>query len=139
MELRYENGLTGNGWVFDRMNGFVQEMTRATPKRIVPPVDVVEEQDRYHFCFEMPGLKNDSFDVRVEHGTLIVVAERKQPEWANDARVHIAERGYGTWRRSFELPEDASADKVHAAYKDGVLEITVEKRPESKPVKIQVN
>ncbi|MGO9267274.1 MAG: Hsp20/alpha crystallin family protein [Candidatus Binataceae bacterium] len=138
MELRYENGWTGNGWLLDRMNGVVQEMTR-TPRRITPSVDVVEEKDGYHFYFEMPGLKSDAFDVRVEHGSLIVTAERKQPERANDARVHVAERGYGTFRRAFELPEDASPDRVHAAYKDGVLEITVEKRPESKPVKIQVN
>jgi HSP20 family protein len=138
MELRYENGWTGNGWLFDRMNGVAQEMAR-TPRRITPPVDVVEEKDGYHFYFEMPGLKNDAFDVRVEHGSLIVTAERKQPEWANDARVHVAERGYGTFRRAFELPEDASPDRVHAAYKEGVLEIIVEKRPELKPVKIQVN
>ena len=138
MELRYENGWTGNGWLFDRMNGVVQEMTR-TPRRITPLADVVEEKDGYHFYFEMPGLNNDAFDVRVDHGSLVVTAERKQPERATDARVHVAERGYGTFRRAFELPEDASPDRVHAAYKDGVLEITVEKRPESKPVKIQVN
>lgn len=138
MELRYENGRPGNGWLLDRMNDAVQEMTR-TARRITPPADVVEEKDGYHFYFEMPGLKSDAFDVRVEHGALIVTAERKRPAWADDARVHVAERGYGTLRRAFELPEDASADAVHAAYKDGVLEITVEKRPESRPVKIQVN
>lgn len=138
MELRYENGWTGNGWLFDRMNGMLQEMTR-TPRRITPPADVVEAKDAYHFYFEMPGLKNDAFDVRVEQGSLIIAAERKQPEWASEARVHLTERGYGTLRRAFELPDDASPDRVHAAYKDGVLEVTIEKRPESKPVKIQVN
>jgi len=138
MELRYENGWAGSGRLFDRMNGMLQEMTR-TPRRITPPADVVEDKDAYHFYFEMPGLKNDSFDVRVEQGSLIIAAERKQPEWTRDARVHLVERGYGTLRRAFELPEDASPDRVHAAYKDGVLEVTVEKRPESKPVKIQVN
>jgi len=138
MELRYENGWAGSGRLFERMNGMLQEMTR-TPRRITPPADVVEDKDAYHFYFEMPGLKNDSFDVRVEQGSLIIAAERKQPEWTRDARVHLVERGYGTLRRAFELPEDASPDRVHAAYKDGVLEVTVEKRPESKPVKIQVN
>ena len=138
MELRYENGWAGSGRLFERMNGMLQEMTR-TPRRITPPADVVEDKDAYHFYFEMPGLKNDSFDVRVEQGSLIIAAERKQPEWTRDARVHLIERGYGTLRRAFELPEDASPDRVHAAYKDGVLEVTVEKRPESKPVKIQVN
>jgi HSP20 family protein len=138
MEVRYENGWTGNGWLLDQMNGLMHEMTR-TPRRLTPAADVIEEKDGYHFYFEMPGLKSDAFDVRMEQGALVVTAERKRPEWAEDARVRVAERSYGTLRRVFELPEDASPDAVHAAYKDGVLEITVEKRPESKPVKIQVN
>ena len=138
MELRYENGLPANGWLFNRMNGLLTELNGA-PRRITPAADVVEQKDAYHFYFEVPGLKNDAFDVRVENGNLIITAERKRPEWASDARVYVAERGYGSIHRAFELPEDASPDKVNAAYKDGVLEITVEKRPESKPVKIQVN
>jgi HSP20 family protein len=138
MELRYENGLTGNHWLFNRMNGLLGEMNVA-PRRFTLATDVIEEKDTYHFYFEAPGMKSDSFDVRVENGALIVEGERKRPEWSDAARVHLAERNYGKIRRAFELPEDASADNVHAAYKDGVLEITVEKRPESKPVKIHVN
>jgi HSP20 family protein len=51
----------------------------------------------------------------------------------------VSERGYGTLRRSFELPDDASHDKIAASYKDGVLEVTVEKKAESKPTKILIN
>jgi HSP20 family protein len=138
MEVRYENGWTGNRWLLNRMNGLLSEMQGA-PRRLTPAADVIEEKDAYHFYFEAPGMKNDAFDVRVENGALIIEAERKRPEWTEETRIHVAERNYGTIRRAFELPDDASADKVHAAYKDGVLEITVEKRPESKPVKIQVN
>ena len=138
MELRCENGWTGNRWLLNRMNGLLSEMNPA-PRRVTPAADVVEEKDAYHFYFEAPGMTNDSFNVRVENGALIVEGERKRPEWSEEIRVHVAERNYGTIRRAFTLPEDAGADKVHAAYKDGVLEITVEKRPESKPVKIQVN
>ena len=138
MELRCENGWTGNRWLLNRMNGLLSEINPA-PRRVTPAADVVEEKDAYHFYFEAPGMTNDSFNVRVENGALIVEGERKRPEWSEETRVHVAERNYGTIRRAFTLPEDAGADKVHAAYKDGVLEITVEKRPESKPVKIQVN
>jgi HSP20 family protein len=140
MELRYENGWNGNGWLFDRMNGMLREFNPApTPRLITPVAEVIEEKDTYHFYFEMPGLKSDSFDVRVENGALVIAAERKRPEWSNQTKVHVAERAYGRIHRAFELPEDASADKVQAAYKDGVLEVTLEKRPETKPVKIQVN
>ena len=138
MELRCENGWTGNRWLLNRMNGLLTEMNGA-PRRLTPAADVVEAKDAYHFYFEAPGMKSDTFDVRVENGALIVEGERKRPEWSEETRVHVAERNYGTIRRAFTLPEDAGADKVHAAYKDGVLEITVEKRPDAKPVKIQVN
>jgi HSP20 family protein len=104
-----------------------------------PAVDVAEDKDGYHFYFDMPGLNNDSVDLRVENGTLTVTAERKRPEWPKDTTVHFAERQYGAIRRSFELPKDASHDRIHASYKDGVLEVTVEKRPEARPVKIQIN
>ena len=143
MELRFENGgfangLAGNRWLFDRMNGMLKEHTGGT-RRIAPPADVVEDKDGYRFYFEMPGLKSESLDVRIEDDALIVSAERKRPEWAKESRVHVAERGYGTMRRAFELPEDASRDNINASYRDGVLEVAIGKRPESKPVKININ
>jgi len=140
MELRYENGWTGNRWLLNRMNGLLNEVNRApAPRRLAPATDVVEEKEAYRFYFEAPGMKSESFNVRVENGALIVEGERKRPEWSEQTRVHVAERQYGQIRRAFELPEDASPDHVHASYKDGVLEITVEKKPELKPIKIQVN
>jgi HSP20 family protein len=141
MEVRYENGWTGNGWLVDRMNrmnGIFSELNQA-PRHMRPAVDVVEDKDSYHFFFEMPGLKSESLDVKVENDTLTVTAERKRPEWPKETEVHIAERGYGRFYRAFQLPEDANHEKINASYRDGVLELTVEKRPEAKPVKIQIN
>jgi HSP20 family protein len=122
------------------MNGFFNEFQpRSQRSSVRPPVDVIENNDRYQFYFDMSGLKNDSVDVRVDDGVLTVSAERKRPEWPKEASVHYSERHYGTIRRTFELPKDASQEHIHASYQDGVLEVTVEKRPESKPVKIQIN
>jgi len=139
MEVRFENGLTGRGWLFDpRTLGLFRE-SDATARHMVPPVDVIEDKDAYHFYFEMPGLTNESIDARVEDDQLLVAAERKRPEWLQETRVRVAERGYGTIRRAFELPNDASHDKIEASYKDGVLEVTVEKKADSKSAKIQIN
>ena len=139
MELRLHNGWGHKGWLFDpRVQGLFSEFD-TTNRQMVPAVDVVEDQDAYHFYFEMPGLKRESLDAQVEDDRLVVTAERKRPEWPQETEVHIAERGYGTIRRAFELPKDASHDKVGASYKDGVLEVIVEKRPESKPAKILIN
>jgi HSP20 family protein len=140
MEIRYESSFPNNGWLFDRMNGLLKDFQpQVRHPSIRPAVDVVEDRDGYHFYFDMPGLKNDSVDLRVDGGTLTVTAERKRPEWPKDSAVHFSERHYGAIRRSFELPKDASHDRTHASYKDGVLEVTVEKRPEARPVKIQIN
>src|SRR5215472_9531467 len=125
MEIRYENSFPNNGWLFDRMNGFLKELRpQAWSPGIRPAVDVVENNEGYHFYFDIPGLKNESVDLRVEDGTLTMTAERKRPEWSKDSAIHFSERHYGPIRRSFELPKDAAQDRIHANYKDGVLEVT---------------
>jgi HSP20 family protein len=100
---------------------------------------VIEDKDAYHFYFEMPGLKGESLDVQVENDQLTVAAERKRAEWPQETAVHIAEQDYGHFRRAFRLPLNASRDSIRATYTDGVLELTVGKRPGSKLVKVHVN
>jgi HSP20 family protein len=139
MEVRFENGWSGRSWVFDPRTPGLFRQSDATPRHIVPSVDVIEDKDAYHFYFEMPGLTNESIDARVEDGHLLVAAERTRPEWPQETKVRVAERGYGKIHRAFELPNDASHEKIEAAYKDGVLEVTVEKKPESKSAKILIN
>jgi HSP20 family protein len=141
MELLLGNGYT-NGWLYDRMNRFNRLFNEAgsTPEgRITPPTDIVEHEDGYHFYFEMPGIKADSVEVRVEDGSLIIESERKRPEWPKEAEVHLTERNYGKMRRAFVMPEDASADGIKATYRDGVLEVTVPKKLEARPTRIKVN
>lgn len=139
MELRVIDGLAPNGWIFDRLPALWNEFARPAESGNAPATDVVEDADGYHFYFEMPGVQAGSVDLRVEDGRLIVEAERKAPEWPKEASVHLAERTYGAIRRAFALPEDAAHDGVSANYRDGVLHVTVVKRPEAKPVKIKVN
>jgi HSP20 family protein len=141
MEIRYESSFPNHKWLLDRMNGLMKDFPPQVgrPGAISPAVDVVENNEGYHFYFDLPGLKNDSVDLRVDDGTLTMTAERKRPEWSKESAIHFSERRYGAIRRSFELPKDASHDRIHASYKDGVLEVTVEKRPEARPVKIQIN
>jgi len=138
MELVFENGWNVNSGLFDRLNKVRRDIDEAVGGHAVPRVDVIEYKDGYHFYFEMPGLKSESFEVQVENDQLTVAAERKRPEWPRETEVHIAERGYGPIRRVFRLPLNASRDGIRAVYTDGVLELTVDKRHESKPVKIQV-
>jgi HSP20 family protein len=96
------------------------------------------DHDSYRFSIDPPGLKSDSIEVKVEDGTLVINAERNEPAWAKDARVHRAERRRGRIHRAFGLPGDVGHDAIKAAYKDRVLEVTIAKLPEAKAVKVEV-
>ena len=141
MDLLIGNGYT-NGWLYDRVNQlnrlFNEGNRVATEAHLVPRSDVVEHGEGYHFYFEMPGIKADSVQVQVEDDNLVIEAERKRPEWPKDSAIHVSERSYGTMRRTFTMPEDASAEGIKATYRDGVLEVTVAKKPQAKPTKIKV-
>jgi HSP20 family protein len=139
MELVFENGWNGNRWMLDRLANFRQAADAATNPNTPARADVVEDKDAYHFYIEMPGLKADSIDVQVEDDSLVVAAERRRPEWPQETQVHLAERAYNPIKRAFTLPVNARRDGIRAAYIDGILELTVAKRAESKPIKVQVN
>jgi HSP20 family protein len=133
-----------NGWLASQLNGFWKDLARDfdghnANAHARPTADIVEDTDSYHFSFEMPGLKKDSVDVRVEDGHLLVEAERTRPELPKEAQVHLSERTYGPIRRTFKMPEDALTDGINASYRDGILDVRVPKKPETKPLRIKVN
>jgi len=137
MEVLIDRGSANSGWLFERVNDLFNGLA-SEYERISPPVDVVEDRDGYRFSIDLPGLKSDSLVVKVENGTLVIDAERDEPAWAKDARVHRAERHYGRIHRAFSLPADVGYDAIKAAYKDGVLEVTMAKRPEAKAARVEV-
>jgi HSP20 family protein len=139
MELLFDNGWNGNGWMVDRLASFRRGIDEATDQHTPPRADVTEDKDAYRFYLEMPGLKVGSIDVQIEGDSLMVTAERRRPEWPQGTQVHVAERGYSPIKRAFTLPLNARHDGIRATYRDGVLELIVDKRAESKPIKVEVN
>ena len=139
MDLLIDNRLGNSGWLLDRVNGLLNGLASEF-EPIPPPVDVVEDHDGYRFSVDLPGLKSDSLEVKVEDETLVINAERNEPAWGKDkdARVHRAERHHGRIHRAFRLPGDVSRATIKAAYKDGVLEVTFAKVPEAKAVRVEV-
>ena len=137
MDLLIDNGVANNGWLFDRVNGLFNGFASGL-ERISPPADVVEVSDGYRFSIDLPGLKSDSLEVKVEDGALVINAERSEPGWGKDVRVRRAERYFGRVHRAFRLPGDVGNDAVKATYKDGVLEVVIAKHPQATAVKIEV-
>ena len=104
-----------------------------------PSVDVHEDEDGYKIHADLPKVDKDHVTVTFSDHVLTVEGERKAEEKKDDTKVHLVERSYGKFVRSFRLPEDASGEAIKATFKDGVLTINVPKREETKPRSIEIN
>lgn len=106
----------------------------------LPRVDVVEEKDRILVRADLPGMKQEEIQVEVDGGTLTIRGERKKEAETKEGKVYRVERRCGAFLRSFTLPSTVDPAKVGAAYKNGVLEVTLPKREgtKAKQVKVEV-
>jgi HSP20 family protein len=104
-----------------------------------PPVDIFETENSIVLKAELPGIDPKDVEVRIEDNTLYLKGERKFEKETKDENYHRVERSYGSFARSFSLPNSIDADKVAAEYKDGVLNLTLPKREEAKPKTIRIN
>jgi len=103
------------------------------------PVDIREDDAHFYVDAEMPGFGKDEIDITFENGVLSITAERKvEQEQQNKGETHLRERRYTRIQRAFKLPTAVDENKVDAALKDGVLHLTLDKREEVRPRKIQV-
>jgi HSP20 family protein len=116
--------------------GFGDELT--TTGSFVPPVDIYEDENSLSLRLEIPGMKQDELDIRLENHTLTVRGERKFEKEEKEENFHRIERRYGSFSRSFTLPNTVDTDKVNADYKDGILSIELAKRAETKPKQIKI-
>jgi HSP20 family protein len=88
---------------------------------------------------ELPGLSPEDVEIRVENNTLYLKGERNFEKEVKEQNYHRVERSYGTFTRTFSLPNSVDADKVAANFKDGVLTLTMPKKEEAKPKTIKIN
>ena len=104
-----------------------------------PSVDLQETSKEYFFRFDIPGVKKEDVKIEVESSTLTVSGERRAEKEEKDAKRHLTETYYGSFMRSFSLPQIIDQSKVIAEYKDGILKITIPKTAPSntKTVAIQ--
>jgi len=93
----------------------------------LPVVDVVERGDAYVVTAEMPGITEDDIDVSLHDDVLTVKGEKKQEREEKKENYRLSERSFGSFQRSFRLPDDADAEKIAAHCKDGVLEVSIPK------------
>lgn len=103
-----------------------------------PAVDIYENDGELVVEAELPGLEKGDIKVNVEDGVLTLKGERKLSEETKEEDYHRVERAYGTFTRSFTLPDTVDAEKISAKHKDGVLRVSLPKKPEAKPKVVDV-
>jgi HSP20 family protein len=103
-----------------------------------PLADITEDEKEYLIKAELPEMKKEDVKVTVENGVLTISGERKFEKEEKKRKYHRVERGYGTFMRSFALPDDADFNKVNAEFKSGVLTVHVPKSEQTKLKQIEV-
>jgi HSP20 family protein len=129
----------------DRMNRLFQDSF--SPSRdealstssFAPAVDVYEDEHKITLKIEVPGIDEKDIDIRVENNVLTVTGERKFEKEEKEENYRRVERHYGSFTRSFTLPNTVDADNIAADYDRGVLKVQLAKKAEAKPKQIKVN
>lgn len=123
-----------------RWDQLVNRLWRDMPEESVGgyPVDINEDEKHIYVEAELPGFKREEIDVNLQAGLLTISAERKVEPQQEGKTKHLFERRYTRVQRSFTFPESVDEEKVDAKLKDGVLHITLNKRPEAQRRKIEV-
>jgi HSP20 family protein len=126
-------------------NDFARPASELTPTsetlamgNFVPAVDVYEDAQKLVLKLEVPGIRREDLDIRVEGRTLSIKGERKLEAEEKEENFHRIERRYGSFVRSFTLPVTVNTDDIAATSQDGVLSISLAKKPEAKPKQIEV-
>ena len=102
----------------------------------LPAVDVAESEKAYDITAELPGMDEKNIEVKVTDGSLTIKGEKQEEKEEKKKDYYLHERHFGSFERSFALPESVDADKIEAAFKKGVLTVTLPKKPEAqKPAK----
>jgi len=103
-----------------------------------PLVDISEDEKEYVIKAEVPEMKKEEIKINVHDDVLAISGERKYEKEEKGKKYHRVERAYGSFLRSFVLPEDADGSKVNAEYKDGLLKVRLPKTEKAKPKAIEV-
>lgn len=122
--------------LFTRVAGWPGESLART--EWLPPADITETDDAYRIDLEVPAVAADDVDVSVNDGVLTVSGERKSETESDEGKRHRVERRWGTFSRSFRLPENVDENGIEARCRDGVLYLTVAKKEKAQPRRIEV-
>ncbi|NBC27734.1 MAG: Hsp20 family protein [Bacteroidetes bacterium] len=138
--LQYNRpGSTRTGKHFsDIMDEFFNEAVAGRATTFSPSINISETEDQFSIEVEVPGLNKEDLNINVENSTLTISGERKKKSEEDGRRFHRVETHYGTFNRSFQLPDYVDQDSIEATYKNGILDVTMNKREEKLKKQISI-
>ena len=104
----------------------------------MPSFDVEETAEAYLFTADMPGIRREDLDIQLAGNRLTISGRREASSPRENGKIYSQERSFGTFTRTFSLPEEVESGKVAAELRDGVLHLAVPKSPEIRPQKITI-
>jgi HSP20 family protein len=104
-----------------------------------PAVDIAENDKAFEITAEMPGLDEKDVEVKVANGAVTITGSKMEEKEEKNKNYHLQERGFGSFRRYFSVPDDVDADKIEATFKKGVLTVIMPKKPEAQKTEKKID
>jgi len=104
----------------------------------MPAIEIYEEKDEVVVKAELPGMKKEDLEINLSGDILTIKGEKKKEEEVKEKGSYYSERSYGSFERSIEIPENVLSDKIRASFKEGVLEVRLQKSEETKRKEIKI-
>jgi HSP20 family protein len=122
----------------DIMDDFFNDAVATRRDSYAPSIDISETEKQYLIDVEVPGVDKKDINLNVENNTITISGERKFEKKEDGKQYHRVESHYGTFSRSFTLPDNVNVDSINASYNNGILNITVDKSEEKMKKQIRI-
>ncbi|MGC6953756.1 Hsp20/alpha crystallin family protein [Pseudomonas aeruginosa] len=109
----------------------VEPFWHREPFRHVPAVDLSEHPEEFQLSAELPGMDQKDIEIKLSNGNLVIKGEKKEEKEEKRKDYYLSERRFGSFERVFRLPKEVDADKIHAEFAKGVLQVHLPKRPDA--------
>lgn len=123
----------------DIMDEFFNDIVSTRRDNFVPGIDISETENQFLITAELPGMKKEDIDISLENRRLTISGERKFENEEKGKTFHRVETSYGTFNRSFQLPDSVDENSIKATYENGLLNISVDKDEEKVKKQIEIS
>lgn len=122
----------------DIMDEFFNDAVNTRRDNFVPGIDIAETDNQFEISAELPGMKKEDIDISLDNSRLTISGERSLKEEEEGKTFHRVETSYGSFNRSFQLPDNVDEESIKASYEDGLLHITIAKREDKVKKQIEI-